>query len=100
MPRPWKWDILCAHTIKKEMGNPRSSSVQRNRNDRYMQSHYREVPRWGVSSGARHNWKSFLSYIEFKCFLKILYIFDTSKCATNYRDNFELYDGFIHCKYL
>ena len=26
------------------------------------QSHYREVPRWGVSNGARHNWKCFLAY--------------------------------------
>ena len=28
----------------------------------YIQSHYREVPRWGVSNGARHNWKCFLAY--------------------------------------
>ena len=27
----------------------------------YQQSHYREVPRWGVSNGARHNWKCFLA---------------------------------------
>ena len=30
------------------------------------QSHYREVPRWGVSNGARHNWKCFLAYKIFK----------------------------------
>ena len=29
------------------------------------QSHYREVPGWGVSNGARHNWKCFLTYIFF-----------------------------------
>ena len=28
----------------------------------YSQSHYREVLRWGVSNGARHNWKRFLAY--------------------------------------
>ena len=27
--------------------------------------------------------------------LKVLYIFDTSKCATNYRAFFEVYNGFI-----
>ena len=53
------------------------------------QSHYREVPRWGVSNGARHNWKCFLAY------KKLSYTFDKSKCATNYRDIFEVYDGFI-----
>ena len=26
------------------------------------QSHYREVARWGVYIGARHNWKCFLAY--------------------------------------
>ena len=30
-----------------------------------------------------------------KCFFKVSHIFDTSKCATNYRDIFEVYDGFI-----
>ena len=30
-----------------------------------------------------------------KCSSKVLYIFDTSKCATNYRDIFEVYNGFI-----
>ena len=34
------------------------------------QSQYREVPRWGVSNGARHNWKYFLAYKKFKVFLK------------------------------
>ena len=29
--------------------------------DTFGQSHYREVPRWGVSNGARHNWKCFLA---------------------------------------
>ena len=32
------------------------------------QSHYREVPKWGVSNVARHNWKCFLAYKEFKVF--------------------------------
>ena len=27
----------------------------------YIQSHYKEVPRWGVSKRARHNWKCFFS---------------------------------------
>ena len=31
---------------------------------------------------------------------KISYIFDTSKCATNYRDTFQVYDGFIGQKIL
>ena len=35
-----------------------------------------------------------------KCFYKVSYIFDTSKCATNYRDIFEVYDGFIGQKIL
>ena len=30
-----------------------------------------------------------------KCFLKILYVFDTSKCATFIRNIFEVYGGFI-----
>ena len=29
------------------------------------QSHYRKVPRWGVSSRARRNWKCFLAYKDF-----------------------------------
>ena len=29
------------------------------------QSHYREVPWWGVSNGARHNWKCFLANFFF-----------------------------------
>ena len=29
------------------------------------QSHYREVPQWGVSIGARHSWKCFLAYEKF-----------------------------------
>ena len=39
----------------------------------YNQSHYREVPRWGVSNGARHNWKCFFAYkiFEKKYVLKI-----------------------------
>ena len=32
------------------------------------QSHYREVPQWGVSNGARHNQKCFLAYKKFKFF--------------------------------
>ena len=36
----------------------------------------------------------------FKCFKKISYIFDTSKCATIYRNIFEVYDGFIGQKIL
>ena len=32
----------------------------------FRQSHYREVPRWGVSNGARHNWKCFLTYKMFE----------------------------------
>ena len=39
------------------------------------QSHYREVPRWGVSNGARHNWKCFLAYKEFKVFFLKFHIF-------------------------
>ena len=35
-----------------------------------------------------------------KCFFKVSYIFDTSKCAKNYRDIFEVYDGFIGQKIL
>ena len=54
------------------------------------QSHYREVPRWGVSNGARHNWKCFLAY------KKLSYTFDKSKCATNYRDIFDVDDGLFH----
>ena len=59
----------------------------------HRQSHYRKVPRWGVSSGARRNWKCFIKNL--KCFYKVSYIFGTSKCATNYRNIFEVYDGFI-----
>ena len=35
-----------------------------------IQSHYREVPRWGVSNRARHNWKCFLAYFFFQLFKK------------------------------
>ena len=34
----------------------------------YTKSHYGEVPRWGVSNRARHNWKCFLAYFFFKLF--------------------------------
>ena len=34
----------------------------------WSQSHYRKVPRWGVSNGARHNWKCFLTYKKSKVF--------------------------------
>ena len=34
----------------------------------YGQSHYREVLRWGVSNGARHNWKCLLAYKKFVVF--------------------------------
>ena len=30
-----------------------------------------------------------------KCFFKVSYIFDTSECAANYRNIFDVYDGFI-----
>ena len=35
-----------------------------------------------------------------KRFVKVSYIFDTSKCASNYRDIFEVYNGFIVQKIL
>ena len=35
-----------------------------------------------------------VSYLVYKKF-KVSYIFDASKCAANYRDIFEVYDGFI-----
>ena len=35
-----------------------------------------------------------------KCFFKFSYIFDTSKCAANCRDIFEVYDDFIGQKIL
>ena len=35
-----------------------------------------------------------------KCFYKILYVFDTSKCATFIRNIFEVYGGFIGQKIL
>ena len=65
----------------------------------FSQSHYREVPRWGVSNGARHNWKCFLAYKNLKCFFKASCIFDASICATNYIISFEVYDGFIWSKH-
>ena len=37
---------------------------------------------------------------KLKCFFKVSYIFDTSKCATIYRNIFEVYDGFIGQKIL
>ena len=37
---------------------------------------------------------------KLKCYFKVSYIFDTSKCATNYRDIFEVYDDFIGQKIL
>ena len=33
-------------------------------------------------------------------FFQVSYIFDTSKCATNYRDIFEVYNGLIGQKIL
>ena len=35
-----------------------------------------------------------------KFFFKVSYTFDTSKCAANYSDIFEVYDGFIGQKIL
>ncbi len=32
---------------------------------------------------------------ELKCFFKVSYTFDTLKCATIFRNIFEVYDGFI-----
>ena len=64
------------------------------------QSHYREVPWWGVSNGVRHNWKCFLAYIKFEVFLFFFYVFDTSKCSTCIRIIFEEYGGFIGHKIL
>ena len=53
------------------------------------QSHYREVPRWGVSNGARHNWKCFLAYKKFEVFFfLVIYV-----CATFIRNSFEVYGG-------
>ena len=40
----------------------------------FKQSHYREVLRWGVSNGARHNWKCFLASIFFLNFLRKKYL--------------------------
>ena len=37
---------------------------------------------------------------KLKCSFKVLYIVDTSKCATNYRNIFEVYDGFMGQKIL
>ena len=57
-------------------------------------SHYREVLRWGVFNGARHN------CFSVDIFFLISYTFDTSKCASNYIISFEVYDGFIGQKIL
>ena len=40
----------------------------------YHQSHYREIPRWGVSNGTRHNWKCFLAYKRFEVFFTKFYM--------------------------
>ena len=37
---------------------------------------------------------------DFNVFTKVSYTFDVSKCATNYRNIFEVYDGFIGQKIL
>ncbi len=37
---------------------------------------------------------------KLKSFFKVSYTFDTSKCATIYRNIFEVYDGFIGQKIL
>ena len=34
------------------------------------QSHYRDVPQWGVSNGARHNWKCYSVYENFDSLIK------------------------------
>ena len=66
----------------------------------YMQSHYREVPLWGVSNGARHNWNLFLAYKKIEVFFLNLHVFDTSKRATFIRNIFKVYGGFIGQKIL
>ena len=63
------------------------------------QSHYREVPQWGVSNGARHNWKCFLAYI-WKFFQNHHMFFNTLKCATNHVMSFEVYGCFMVQKIL
>ena len=40
------------------------------KNHAYKQSHYREVPRRGVSIRARHNWKCYLAYKKIDFFQK------------------------------
>ena len=56
----------------KLLSNRSGSSQSNSENDqsfifhnRWKQSHYREVPQWGVSNGARHNWKRFLAWFFF-----------------------------------
>ena len=49
------------------------------------QSHYRKVPRWGVSSRARHNWKCFLAYKHWKWFFKSFIHFWCVKMCHNHR---------------
>ena len=49
------------------------------------QSHYKEVPRWGVSNGARHNWKCFLAFKKFKVFfLNFIYFWYIKMCHKLY----------------
>ena len=49
------------------------------------QSHYRKVPRQGVSNRTRNNWKCLLAYKKIQTpFQNNLKFFNTSKCSPNY----------------
>ena len=52
------------------------------------QCHYREVPRWGVSNRARHNWNCFLAYKKFEVFLQNFICFWYIKMCHIYQKHF------------
>ena len=91
---------LCHKNHCHLLWQKRKASVVKQTRPWHNQSHYRKVLRWGVSNGARHNWKCFLAYKKFNVVFKVSYIFDTSKCAAWHRNIFEVYDGFIGQKIL
>ena len=63
-----------------------------------IQSHYREVPLWGVSNVARHNWKCFLAYKKFEVFFQKFICFWYIKMCHIYQKHFWVIGWFHRSK--
>ena len=70
---PQQWGVLSFSPASPPTVGSRSYRGAWSIDDK--QSYYREVPRWGVSNGTRHNWKCFLAHKKLKHIFKIIIYF-------------------------